>query len=379
MKKSILFMMLAPLCTVSHAQINPKMSALFDKLASKDRAPIIIKTGGQGNPTRMSYSVHLYHRPDLYHGDSLFLDSLLREERSCLTDIRRTLDELQEEAQESYHYEYHCGGRDTIIYSMNLSHDTTWVTKLQQENHPHYYSKEFLSLNFHPAGRKEGAFEGRLEYTISLPQDTTSIVPYTQENLTVDIAQLFKQHRIKPRKARWEHDEAYSDSVKEVFQHYLLLPDSLREKTYYQFDWGCTFEKGSSIAGVTDATIYTVPIDQELLALQLLAAFDSLALKYTESPQKHYFQYTYGHTFDGTSSLFLLCLDAVNHDTYYILDICNDEFGYHFLVAQTEGTLWEPLCWSSLKTIINGKKTFFKGMKPKWLNDWEEKGRELRN
>lgn len=252
---------------------------------------------------------------------------------------------------------------------MNLSHDTTWVAKVQQENHPYYYSKEFLSLNLHPVVGKEGSLEGNLEYVISLPQDTTSVVTYTQENLTADIAQLFKQYRIKPRKARWEHDEAYSDSIKAAFQHYLSLPDSVRKETYYLPDWGCTFEKGSSCAGVTDAIIYTVPLDQGLLALQLLAAFDSLALKYTESPQKYYFQYNYGSTFDGTSSLFLLCLDAVNRDTYYILDICNDEFGYHFLVAQTEGTLWEPLCWSSLKTIINGKKTFFKGMKPKWLQN----------
>ena len=38
---------------------------------------------------------------------------------------------------------------------------------------------------------------------------------------------------------------------------------------------------------------------------------------------------------------------------------------YHFLVLQTRGVEWVPLEWYSLKSFVNGKKTYFEGMAPK--------------
>lgn len=358
MKKIAFFLTLAICSIASYGQINPKMSKLFDRLTEIDQAPVVIKIGGQGSLTWKTYTVYLHYRPDLYYrADSLTFDSLCQAVRSRLDQqvvaIRHTLDDLQEEAQESYHYEYHCGGKDTILYSMNLSKDTTRIHKYQESNHTFYNSDEYLSFKLEPR-KVEGTLEGRLEYTISLPEPDSTAAPYDHEALTADIMRLFKQHRIKPRKAIWQHDKAYSDSIWANIS-----------KISYP-DWGCYMGFDAySLAGITDATIHTVPPDNEPLAKQLLAAIDSMVLKYTDCPQKLSYQYNYGTTFEGFTEMIVLIRDAVNPVFYYIIEIRHNEFGYHFLIAQTNGTLWVPLYWPSLKTIVNGEKTYFKGMKPK--------------
>ena len=59
MKRTVFFLMLALLCATSHAQINPKMQQLFDKLTEMGEAPRIIKHGGKDQPTVLEYGVHL--------------------------------------------------------------------------------------------------------------------------------------------------------------------------------------------------------------------------------------------------------------------------------------------------------------------------------
>ena len=114
MKRTVFFLMLALLCATSHAQINPKMQQLFDKLTEMGEAPRIVKHGGKYQPTVLEYGVHLYYSPNMYRDSHTpFIDSLLREDKNNLEQglaaIRHTLDDLQAEAAESYHYEYHKG------------------------------------------------------------------------------------------------------------------------------------------------------------------------------------------------------------------------------------------------------------------------------
>ena len=66
MKRTVFFLMLALLCATSHAQINPKMQQLFDKLTEMGEAPRIVKHGGKYQPTALEYGVHLYYSPNMY-------------------------------------------------------------------------------------------------------------------------------------------------------------------------------------------------------------------------------------------------------------------------------------------------------------------------
>ena len=361
MKKTFLTALVAFFCVTAQAQINPKMQALFEQLKELEEPPRITKTGGAGDLVRLNYSAHLYYSPEMFSGgDSLTLDSLLQDERGKLkrqlSAIRHTLDQLQEEAQESYHYEYHQGGNDTIIYSMNLCQDTTRVLKYQSDNHTMFHSDEILWFSYQPYLPKKG-FTGNLSYHVRVPDASLDTVPYTLTALTDDIARLFKQNRIKPRKGIWQHDKAYSDSIWEKNRKDGNYDDFIRLISY----------DGYSREGVTEATIYTVPRDKEQLAHQLFHSLDSLAQKITNRQQDFHFRYNYKTTLydDRLWGSILNCYtEQKSQRECYSVDMAFDDFGFHFIIAQTRGVEWVPRNWPSIKTFINGEKTYFKGMKP---------------
>lgn len=360
MKQTFLTTLVVLICVTSQAQVNPKMQALFEQLKELEEPPQITKTGGAGDLVRLNYSVYLYYSPEMFSGvDSLELDSLLQDERWKLkrqvAAIRHTLDQLQEEAQESYHYEYHQGGNDTIIYSMNLCQDTTRVLKYQSDNHTMFHSDERLWFSYQPYLPKKG-FTGNLSYHVRVPDASLETVPYTLSTLTADIDRLFKQHHIKPRKGTWRHDKAYSDSI---------WQKNRKNGEYGDFTSLMSYD-GYSREGVTEATIYTVPRDKEQLAQQLFHALDSLAQEITNRKQDFYFRYKYRTTlYDLWGSTLNCYIEQNNQRECYSVDVAYDDFGFHFIIAQTCGVEWVPRNWPSIKTFVNGEKTYFKGMKPK--------------
>lgn len=366
MNKFASFLILISVCVAANAQVRPEMNRLFDELKGIGIEYLeIIKSGGDGSPNQLHYSISLDYRPKQYRdtsgtaSDSLLQrDSSLQEQR--LAAVRRTLDELQAEASESYHYEYHHGGQDTIIYSMNLSSNDEWVSTSGAHNQRKFHTDECLYFSYRPYRQKAMGYAGFLEYQVILPQDSFDVTPYTEEMLTADIDSLFKLHRIKPRKALWQHDQEYSKAYLESIKH---------TGDYKYIRGGGDI---AHLAGTTNATIYTVPLDKAQQAQQLLAAFDSLAQQYAKHlhSEAHY-TYRYNTTFKEPIWTPLLTITSVDvqlkPSRMYTceLDLKRDEFGYHFLVAQTQGTSWLPRHWPSTKREINGQRTYFKGMKPK--------------
>ena len=338
------------------SSVNPKMSELFDQLTELGRAPMVQKRGGMshwGNPRQLEYSVRLWFRPDLWYSkkrkeDPHFLDSLLRAEKTSfdrqVKAIRRTLDKLAKEAQDKSLYENHKSGRDTIYYALNLSHDTTRVYKLQEGNHTYYNSDEFLDFSLESA-KQERTFEGYLNYTVSLPRvirGATSDM-YSWHSLKDDIARLMDEHGVGHRDALWQHDMAYSDSIWEKGIS----------------DWISMGYVGDHYnAGLTEATIYSVPEDNKPLAEELLASIDSLVQKFTDQLQECYYQYNYGTAFDGFTPQ-LLNTFAPSTPAGNSIQIQHADRGYHFLVLQTRGVEWVPLEFLKLKSIVNGKKEYF--------------------
>lgn len=368
MNKTISLLLIALVCAVTQAQgqMNPKMSQLFDELTAMGKSPFgrassIIKRGGMdryGNPPQMEYTLRLFYRPDLIRGrkDSLFVDSVLHVQRKLfdrqVKAIRRTLSELQKEAQDSCHYESHTGGKDTIFYSMNLSHDATRFHKYQHNNYVYFNSDEFLEFVLE-SGTKEDTYEGHLNYTVSLPriEFSTTSDTYSWNNLKADIECLINKNGINHRNALWQHDIVYSDSIWDKSSM-----DWIGMGTYGEWAYGK--------AGVTEATIYSLPEEQKQLAQQLLSQIDSLALKFTEKRQECYYQYNYGVTFNGFTPQILSSYASHIPETKSIQAQAADH-GFHFLILETRGAEWIPLEYLSLKSFINGEKTYFDGMEPK--------------
>lgn len=366
MNKTITFLILALVCAVSKAQVNPKISQLFEELKETkttlfNRPPSIVKRGGRDNydnPPQLDYSLYFYYRPDLIRGrkDTLFVDSVLRVEKACFEKrvkaIRRTISELQKEAQDTLHFENHTGGKDTIFYSMNFCRDSSRVHKYSDNKYTYFYSDEYLDFLLE-SGRREDAFEVRLRYTATLPRIDSYSDVYTLEDLNDDIESLFNEHGISYRNALWQHDEAYSDSI---------WNDNEAD---YRKDWLNIVNYGEyAHSGMTEAKIYSLTEDQKPLARQLLAAIDSLALKFTNCPQDRYYEYHYGVTLGGFNSSMLACYAHHMSETNSIQVHCADH-GFHFLILETRGAEWIPTEWFSLKSFINGKKVYLEGMEPK--------------
>lgn len=113
-------------------------------------------------------------------------------------------------------------------------------------------------------------------------------------------------------------------------------------------------------AGVTEAKIYFLTEDQKQLAQQLLAAIDSMAQKFTDSRQSRYYEYHYGASFESGPAIMLAVFSRHISETNSI-QMRTANHGYHFLILNTRGTEWIPTEWHSLKSFINGKKTYFEG------------------
>ena len=365
-------MIAALMSATSVAQVNPKINQLFEELKQTKggltpttTTPSIIKRGGldtNGNRPSLDYSLPIYYRPDLIRGrqESLLVDSILQVDKACLDKrvkaIRRTISEMQKEAQDSLHYESHTNGKDTIYYAMNLSHDTTRVYKLQEGNHTYYNSDEFLDFVLE-SGKQEGTFEGRFRYTVSLPGIDLSSNTYSWGDMMDDIESLMSKHSISHRNSFWQHDDAYSHAVwDDVWDD-----DESEDKKA----WMNIVNYGEyAYAGVTEAKIYSLTEDQKQLAQQLLAAIDSMALRFTNSRQSRYYEYHYGASFERGPSIMLAVFTRHISETNSI-QVRVADHGYHFLILNTRGAEWIPTEWYSLKSFVNGKKTYFEGMAPK--------------
>ena len=337
----------------AESQINPKMQQLFDKLTGLGEAPNIIKSGGKNHPTRLDYSVYLYYSPNMYQDvDSLSLDSILREDKynlnQCLSAIRQTFDSLQEVAAESYHYEYHKAGSDTIVYSMSLCQDNKRIPgKHYVESHPLFYSDEYLYFNYRPCQEENGVC-ANLQYVVNIHKPEPQTEKNSLELLTSDIARLFTQNKIKPRMAMWRHDKAYSDSI------HAVNSEDFESRTVIG---------GNGLEGITNAQIYTVPLEQEDMARQLFDEISKMALQFTDGNLDVYYRYNY-LTFDESYwGAILTCY--YDETTTCSINMRRNESGFHFVIANTNGMEWFPAGWPGIKTFVNGKVSYFKGMEPK--------------
>ena len=167
-----------------------------------------------------------------------------------------------------------------------------------------------------------------------------------------DIESLFNEHGITYRNSFWQHDDAYSDSI---------WNDNEAD---YRKDWLNIVNYGEyAHSGMTEAKIYSLTEDQKPLAQQLLAAIDSLALKFTNCRQDRYYEYHYGVTLGGINSSMLSVYSHHISETNSI-QVQAADHGYHFLILNTRGAEWIPTEWYRLKSFINGKKTYIEGMEP---------------
>ena len=126
MKRIISLIIFAAMQLACTAQENPKLESLYAYLKAKGLVKSYTLSNQHEEGLRKVYSVDFHVFKDRQQGlNEVKMDSAmrakLRNHREAIKQVRRTLSELTEDAAESYSYEYHQGGKDTIITTIALN------------------------------------------------------------------------------------------------------------------------------------------------------------------------------------------------------------------------------------------------------------------
>ena len=273
--------------------------------------------------------------------------------------IRHNLDSLMEISEESYHFESHSHGTDTITYSLCLKNGADSIARIKASDGTMFYPEalEIVFFNFtaspKPCGKHIRGF-GTLGYNKRLPLPGGKSYYFDKEPYLETIIPLLKQKGIKSWNFKWAQSDDYDI-------------DSNRYQEFESSERVGSF--GPKNAGQTLGTMYFIPRGQKELAEALFTSIDSTTLRYTEIHPEQMFRYSYnvkeqvmqytesnnitgffeGHTGKGNAS------------TRVLFGITPQ--GYYVAIADVENNFCIPKEWCMLKSFIDGKKEYIKGAK----------------
>src|SRR5574344_15671 len=271
--------------------------------------------------------------------------------------IRRGLDSIMPMAEDCYHFESHHQGIDTIQYSICLHSGSGAPNKYNNKSELWYDDAagvETASFSYtsklKPCGKHTQGL-GALKYSRTEPLPSGKSVPFDWDKYQNTIQPLLNQKGIISRKFLWTQDSMYNKSNNEYISAY----------------WS------DSPSGKTNGTLYFIPNNKQTLALSLLKELNSTTLNYIHTYPEQEYIYSYNVNFipitiskESIQKSLLETWGTGQKKGYdYYIFVCSDIRGYYIIICETKGTLFFPKEWAELKSIINGKKTYFKGMKPK--------------
>lgn len=274
---------------------------------------------------------------------------------------------------ESYHFEKHQLGIDTVRYSICLNrgpeHRITYDSIMDCQVYSRELGPETITFNYETHQKFCGKhFEGwgNIEYSKVEPLPA-SLVPATAkkyEPVCFDwdlylqsIMPILSQKGISQRKFKWSQDEDFARKARgSNIDDYSII-------YYNKYD--------ALAVGETNGTLFFIPSDQKAFAEQVLKDVDAATLKYILLHPEQTYAYKYNTFFNSPNywpryeqemiRSTTLNKDGIQNFVY----IGADEKGYYFLLLNTKGNLFFPKEFSSLKSFVNGEKTYYKGMEPK--------------
>lgn len=291
------------------------------------------------------------------------INSLRRQHLTqALDSIRTTFARLGKDASESYLYEYHKDGTDTIKYSLAFRRDDGALRTYRYNNSVYFNNAGEVAL-FDYTRRDDSDGWGATDwgyyshlYTIGNDISWDDMQPFDHAAFEALIAPKLKDaKKLKGAKAYpvyWRHDEGFNDDVG---------PNgNLVGKTVRQSDYG-----PNSHYGQTTGTLYFIPIQHEAEAKALYRQIDSLAHNFVDSHPEQYYTYTFSSDFRYGNLRDMVRGQDIKGDASYELKALADDTGFYILSINTKGELWIPRNWPRLKSYVNGEMEYLKGMKPK--------------
>ena len=275
----------------------------------------------------------------------------------AINTIRTAFATLRKDATESYMYEYHQNGADTISYNVAFSDNDSEIDSHRSGNYVHYWEAS-EAFNF----RYDGVF-GHYNHFREVPRSITETdqkpfdIAAFEAHIQPVLEQLMKLEGAKSYPVYWQHNKEYVDSTHSdgLPLYGGRLPDDPKP-------------------GVTTGIHYFIPAQYMAGAyLQL----HSQAYDYVDRHPEQPYKITYlpiilrisrsgsvdkgvFHTENGDIVESNLHPYADAESTKYNLRCYQDDDGLHILSLTTKGVLFIPKGFQKMKSWINGKATYRK-------------------
>ena len=311
----ILLCFLVLTMTAFGQKANPHLCQLEEYFKNQDRSQIWYS---QANYDAIGHTWHIEFNEQLTPSD--------------IDAIRNAFASARKDASESYMYEYHKDGTDSIKYSLLKSNYRSMFFDVDKAlfdydalKAEYYYYHEY----YEP---KDVARNDMKQL------DAAAVKALVEPSL--ESVKQYKGANIYP--IHWQHDEGYEDDF--------AFKGGIDGIAFYD----------KNHVGKTTGTHYFLPAQYEKEARTLCRQIDSLAYDYVNRhPEQHYHYFYY-----STNSNFRLRNILVSYGNYcenlYFLGYYRDEEGLHFLSTTTDGELWMPKEWTKIKRWVNGKATYRK-------------------
>lgn len=372
MKRYHLFFILYSLLfsvSVVHAQPNERLQELEETLSKEGFAMMHIQRNGRG--IEHSWTSPMYLFSDKHLISNNLWQKMSKDEQKALVQksdsiqalnrqrvaqridlIRSTFSGLAGEASESYMFEVHNQDCDTIRLSMAWKEENQPLTSWRGDGEVHYYNaREAAYFQYQRSpGRTDARGQYMHVYTEDYPGPMGDIKSFDQASFKTLVVEPCVKRAMKLKGARkypvyWRHDEGYKDDV----------VGDLIYKVTLQSDYG-----ENKHTGLTTGDLYFIPKLYENEAYELLATIDSLAYDYVEAHYDQDYSYHFNPRFSYENNVSILSgsnwPDKKPVRTEYQLSTYMDDDGFYFVSISTEGELWMPRRFSTLKSWINGER-----------------------
>lgn len=268
--------------------------------------------------------------------------------------IRGELNKILPLAEESYHFESHKNGGDTINYSICLKAGSD-VFKRSMETGVIYYlnGMETIQFDYHTGARKncnkhkDGFGMFRYERNEQLPSGESEL--FNWDAYFSRIKPLLTQEGITSRDFLWAQDNDPEYMSGNPFEDYCTKGQ-------------ITNVKGKTTEGETKGTMYIIPKDKEELAKSILKSINGISLQYIDEHREQEYTYYYVESFLNFNRLDELLNARISHTpitTKCAIYCAADEQNYYIFVTRTQGALWIPKEFTKLKSMVNGKKEYY--------------------
>lgn len=268
-----------------------------------------------------------------------------------LDSIRHTFARVSKDATESYLYEFHKNGVDTIKYSLGVARDSSSPFFSGEDNRGERFYvdvRELFEFRYQAkASVDKGMGGGSLVYCFNdynsdlswddmKPFDNTAFEQLIQPVLK----RAMKLKGAKEYPVYWRHDKGFDDNVG---------GGGLLQKEVSLKNWGLT-------TGID----YFIPFQHEEATHALLRELDSLSHGYVDAHPEQRYRYYFPSRFFPKNGQTIVRGEHWEHTADYTLMYRLEPDGFHILNLCTDGDFWVPRDWYKLKSYINGEKVYRK-------------------